>query len=219
MLQGVPAEGGLYFPWAVNPNGGMVVSNVTFVNFKNACLRGCAHCGRAGSPVFGDGGWETRFEKLKFVNSPQRALFRHPNEGACMYVCMCLCVCVCCECVKLVFLNAPHMALFRHRTEPVCLCVRVCVCVFNVIFLCLRGFVYCVHNGVQTIKPRTAFLLMHQRKDIHTVNLYIHTSKQVSNCIFIHMNNTHTYTHTHIQTCTRSILLRSRRHVNRSTLS
>ena len=89
MLQGIPAESGLYFPWAVNPNGGMTVSNVTFVNYKNACLRGCAHCGRAGSPVLGDGGWETRFEKLKFVNSPQRALFRHPNEGVlCLSICL-----------------------------------------------------------------------------------------------------------------------------------
>ena len=62
----------------------MLVSNVTFVNFKNACLRGCAHCGRGGSPVLGDGAFETRFEKLKFVNSMERALFRHPNEGACV---------------------------------------------------------------------------------------------------------------------------------------
>ncbi len=90
VLQGDPAEGGLYFPWATNPNGGMVVSNITFVNFKFSCLRGCAHCGRAGSPVLGDGGWETRFEKMRFVNSTQRAWFRHPNEGVCVCVCACM---------------------------------------------------------------------------------------------------------------------------------
>jgi hypothetical protein len=54
---------------------------VTFVNFKHACLRGCAHCGRGGSPVLGDGAAETRFEGMRFVNSSQRALFRHPHEA------------------------------------------------------------------------------------------------------------------------------------------
>jgi hypothetical protein len=78
---GGPMEGGLLLPWNVNPGGGMQISNVTFVNFKNACVRGCAHCGRGGSPVLGDGGFETRFEGVRFVNSSQRALFRHPNEG------------------------------------------------------------------------------------------------------------------------------------------
>jgi hypothetical protein len=42
---------------------------------------GCAHCGRGGAPSLGDGGFETRFERLRFVNSSQRALFRHPNEA------------------------------------------------------------------------------------------------------------------------------------------
>jgi hypothetical protein len=43
--------------------------------------RGCAHCGRGGAPSLGDGGYETRFERMNFVNSSQRALFRHPNEA------------------------------------------------------------------------------------------------------------------------------------------
>ena len=43
--------------------------------------RGCAHCARGGAPSLGDGGFETRFERLRFINSSQRALFRHPNEA------------------------------------------------------------------------------------------------------------------------------------------
>jgi hypothetical protein len=78
---GGPMEGGILFPWNDDAGGGMSVSNVTFVNFKHACLRGCAHCGRGGSPVVGDGAFETRFEGMRFVNSSQRALFRHPNEA------------------------------------------------------------------------------------------------------------------------------------------
>ena len=74
-------KGGILFPWNNLAGGGMTVSNVTFVNFKHACLRGCAHCGRGGSPVFGDGAFETRFQGMRFVNSSQRALFRHPNEA------------------------------------------------------------------------------------------------------------------------------------------
>jgi hypothetical protein len=31
--------------------------------------------------VVGWGGYETRFSGLNFINSPQRALFRHPNEA------------------------------------------------------------------------------------------------------------------------------------------
>jgi hypothetical protein len=77
---GGPA-GGILFPWNENAGGGMSVSNVTFVNFHLPCLRGCAHCGRGGSPVIGDGAFETRFEGMRFVNSTQRALFRHPNEA------------------------------------------------------------------------------------------------------------------------------------------
>ena len=43
--------------------------------------RGCAHCGKAGSPSFGDGAFETQFCMMTFVYSSQRALFRHPNEA------------------------------------------------------------------------------------------------------------------------------------------
>ncbi len=64
------------------------MSNVTFVNYKNPCLMGCAHCGKGGSPSMGDGAFETRFEKMRFVNSPERVVFRHSNEG------MCICMCV-----------------------------------------------------------------------------------------------------------------------------
>ena len=78
---GKPMEGGILFPWNEQAGGGMTVSNATFVNFKHACLCGCAHCGRGGSPVIGDGAFETRFEGMRFVNSSQRALFRHPNEA------------------------------------------------------------------------------------------------------------------------------------------
>jgi hypothetical protein len=79
---GGPMKQGLLFGWtAPEFSGGMTVSNATFVNFVHACMRGCAHCGRGGSPVVGDGAFETRFEGIKFVNSSQRALFRHPNEA------------------------------------------------------------------------------------------------------------------------------------------
>lgn len=54
-------EEGILLPWNNQPGGGMSISNVTFVNFKNACIRGCAHCGRGGSPYFGDGAFETRY--------------------------------------------------------------------------------------------------------------------------------------------------------------
>jgi hypothetical protein len=51
--------------------------------FAHAFLvyRGCAHCGRGGSPVLGDGGFETRFRSMRFVNCTQRAHFRHPHEA------------------------------------------------------------------------------------------------------------------------------------------
>jgi len=80
-MSGNSMKGGILFPWNEQAGGGMTVSNATFVNFKHACLRGCAHCGRGGSPVFGDGAFETRFEGMRFVNSSQRSLFRHPNEA------------------------------------------------------------------------------------------------------------------------------------------
>ena len=78
---GGPQDGGLLMPWNRNAEGGVLVSNCTFVNFKGPCVRGCAHCGRGGSPVFGDGAFETRFSGMRFVNSTQRVLFRHPNEA------------------------------------------------------------------------------------------------------------------------------------------
>ncbi len=77
----VRESGAIHLPWTSTPNGGVVVSNVTFVNFKSHVLMGCAYCGRGDTPMIGDGGFETRFEKLKFVNSSQRALFRHSSEG------------------------------------------------------------------------------------------------------------------------------------------
>eukprot|EP00961_Rhodomonas_salina_P271177 3664160-Rhodomonas_salina.4 len=75
-------EGGILLPWNEVAGGGMSVTNTTFVNFHGACIRGCAHCGRGGSPFMGDGAFETRFSGMKFVNSPERALFRHPNEAS-----------------------------------------------------------------------------------------------------------------------------------------
>jgi hypothetical protein len=78
---GGPQEGGLLMPWNQNAEGGVLVANCTFVNFKGACIRGCAHCGRGNSPVLGDGAFETRFSGMRFVNSSQRVLFRHPNEA------------------------------------------------------------------------------------------------------------------------------------------
>ena len=53
----------------------LTVSNVTFVNFNlsSGCtvFKACAHCMAFGKK----GGWVTRFEKLKFVNSPRIANF------------------------------------------------------------------------------------------------------------------------------------------------
>ena len=58
---GKSMKDGILLPWNEAAGGGMAISNVTFVNFKNACIRGCAHCGRGGSPVVGDGAFETRY--------------------------------------------------------------------------------------------------------------------------------------------------------------
>ena len=80
-LLGGPMKGGILLPWNEDAGGGFSVHNTTFVNFKNGCIRGCAHCGRGGSPVLGDGAFETRFSGMRFVNSSQRVLFRHPNEA------------------------------------------------------------------------------------------------------------------------------------------
>jgi len=78
---GTPQAGGVHLPWNSNPGGGMVVKNTIFVNFHNGCLRGCAHCGRAGSPKTGDMGAESRFSAMSFHNSSQRAMFRAPTEA------------------------------------------------------------------------------------------------------------------------------------------
>lgn len=77
---GGPMTGGLLLPWNELP-GGMTISNVTFVNHLEPVLRGGAHIARGGSPSTGDGGWETRFQGVKFVNTSQRASFRHPHEA------------------------------------------------------------------------------------------------------------------------------------------
>ena len=78
---GGPMIGGILLPWNEKEGTGFSVHNTTFVNFVGGCIRGCAHCGRGGSPFMGDGAFETRFSGMKFVNSSQRVLFRHPNEG------------------------------------------------------------------------------------------------------------------------------------------
>lgn len=78
---GGPAHDGILLPWNVDAGGGMSIENVTFVNFLNPCIRGCAHCGRGGSPSVGDGAAETRFSGMRFVNSSERVLFRHPHEA------------------------------------------------------------------------------------------------------------------------------------------
>ena len=78
---GGPMKGGILFPWNLRAGGGMSVANLTFVNFKHACLRGPAPSRRRGSPFLGDGSVDTRFQGKRLVNSPQRALFRHPNEA------------------------------------------------------------------------------------------------------------------------------------------
>ena len=77
---GGPMKGGLLLPWN-ELAGGMTLTNVTFVNHWNFVLRGAAHVGRGGSPSTGDGGFETRFEGIKFVNTSRIALFRHPQEA------------------------------------------------------------------------------------------------------------------------------------------
>ena len=77
---GGPMKGGLLLPWN-ELAGGMTISNVTFVNHFEPVLRGGAHIARGGSPSTGDGAWETRFEGINFVNTSQRALFRHPHEA------------------------------------------------------------------------------------------------------------------------------------------
>ena len=48
----------------------LTVSNVTFVNFNEsgcATLRACAHCAHFKKR----GGWTTRFEKMRYINSPK----------------------------------------------------------------------------------------------------------------------------------------------------
>ena len=91
-VMGGPMEGGVLLPWSdpgfdfnagqlVTAPSGMTISNATVVNFKNAFVGGCAHCGRGGSPTFPNGGWETRFEGMRFVNSSQRVFFAHPNQA------------------------------------------------------------------------------------------------------------------------------------------
>ena len=55
----------------------LTVSNVTFVNFdENSCtsLRACSHCRTK------QGGFETRFEKLKFIDSPNIAAWKWKHE-------------------------------------------------------------------------------------------------------------------------------------------
>lgn len=68
---------GLHLPFT----DGLIVRDSTFVNYAHACVRGCAHCGRAGSPPIGCCGAETRFSGMHFHNSTQRVEFRTPYEA------------------------------------------------------------------------------------------------------------------------------------------
>ncbi len=74
---GGPMEGGILLPWNMGPGGGMSIINCTFVNFQNPCIRGCAHCGRGGSPVLGDGAFETRFRQVRVVRDTLEARMSH----------------------------------------------------------------------------------------------------------------------------------------------
>lgn len=74
---GTPGFIALHLPYSA----GLIVKSCTFVNYEHACIRGCAHCGRAGSPPVGCCGAETRFADVHFINSSQRVMFRTPTEA------------------------------------------------------------------------------------------------------------------------------------------
>ncbi len=75
-----PMKNGIMLPMSMGSGGGgMSLINCTFVNFKNPCIVGCAHCGLGGSPSIGDGGFESRFSQVSSLK----------------YVLECVCVCVC----------------------------------------------------------------------------------------------------------------------------
>jgi hypothetical protein len=74
---GTPGFIGLHLPFT----SGLIVKRSAFVNYAHACVRGCAHCGRAGSPPIGCCGAETRFADMHFHNSSQRVTFRTPYEA------------------------------------------------------------------------------------------------------------------------------------------
>ena len=59
----------------------LTVSNITFINFnESGChtLRACAHCAQFGFT----GGWPSRFKKLKFINSPRKAMFDWVHQAS-----------------------------------------------------------------------------------------------------------------------------------------
>lgn len=70
---------GIWLPFKL----GMQVHDTTFVNYTDGqgAFHFCAHCGRGGSPSPPNGGFETRTRGLTFIDTPQRATFRHVFEG------------------------------------------------------------------------------------------------------------------------------------------
>lgn len=74
---GTPAFISLHLPFT----DGLIVKGCTFVNYAHPCIRGCAHCGRPGSPPIGCCGAQTRFGDVHFHNSSQRVMFRTPFEA------------------------------------------------------------------------------------------------------------------------------------------
>lgn len=67
-------QGGLVAPMST----GLTVSNTAFVNFDApscAALRSCSFCRQR------QGGYSTKFEKIQFVNSPNKAAFKWEHES------------------------------------------------------------------------------------------------------------------------------------------
>eukprot|EP00163_Fabomonas_tropica_P018886 TRINITY_DN3328_c0_g1_i3.p1 TRINITY_DN3328_c0_g1~~TRINITY_DN3328_c0_g1_i3.p1 ORF type:complete len:3589 (-),score=1271.65 TRINITY_DN3328_c0_g1_i3:183-10949(-) len=58
----------------------LIMSNIKFVNFnefKLHCLTACSNCKK----VYLQGGFETRMEKITFINAPNKVRFRWEHEG------------------------------------------------------------------------------------------------------------------------------------------
>ena len=58
----------------------LTVRNATFVNYAAPGVYAVTGLAKAGFTPEG-GGWETRFESIKWVNAPRRAFWRHQHEG------------------------------------------------------------------------------------------------------------------------------------------